>query len=304
MEQFIHFKTIEDYHGLIKKETLHPLVSIIDFSKVTTKPSFEANSVKFNYGLYCIVLKDVKCGDIRYGKHTYDYQDGTLLFTSPGQVISVDFTPEEYKPKGFALLFHPDLIYGTTLGKNMHEYSFFSYQSNEALHLSKKERKLVIDCFKRIQNLLEQSIDKHSKRLLVSNIELFLNYCVKFYERQFFTRDTALIGSLEKFEFLLNEYFQQNKGSQYGIPSVAYFAGQLNLSIGYFGDLIKKQTGKTAKEYIQDKMIDWAKERIFDPSKSINQIAYELGFTYPQHFTRLFKQKVGQTPKLYRCSLN
>lgn len=304
MEQFIHFKRIEDYHKLIKKETLHPLVSVIDFSKVLAKPSFEANTVKFNYGLYCIVLKDVKCGDIKYGKHTYDYQEGTLIFTSPGQVISLDVSPEEYKPKGFALLFDPDLIYGTSLGKNIYDYTFFSYHSNEALHLSRKERKLVIDCFKRIQSLLEQSIDKHSKRLLVSNIELFLNYCVKFYERQFFTRESALNGALEKFEFLLNEYFYQNKASKFGLPSVAYFASQLNLSISYFGDLIKKQTGRTAKEYIQDKMIEFAKERIFDPTISINQIAYDLGFTYPQHFTRLFKQKVGQTPKLYRCSLN
>ena len=180
---------------------------------------------------------------------------------------------------------------------------FFGYQSNEALHLSERERKIVLDCFSKIEYELEHAIDKHSKRLIVSNIEMLLNYCVRFYDRQFITRDNVHKGILERFENLLNEYFQSDKPQTIGLPSVAYCASELNLSANYFGDLVKKETGKTAQEYIQSKVIDVAKEKIFDQSKSVSQIAYELGFKYPQHFTRLFKQRVGQSPNEYR-SLN
>jgi AraC-like DNA-binding protein len=158
----------------------------------------------------------------------------------------------------------------------------------------------VLDCFSKIEYELEHAIDNHSKRLIVSNIELFLNYCIRFYDRQFITRDNVHKGILERFENVLNEYFQTDKPQLIGLPSVAYCAGELNLSAGYFGDLIKKETGKTAQEYIQAKLIDVAKEKIFDRSKSVSQIAYELGFKYPQHFTRLFKQRVGQSPNEYR----
>jgi AraC-like DNA-binding protein len=252
------------------------------------------------FGIYTVFLKEVKCGDLRYGKHTYDYQEGTLVFIAPGQVISVDSTEEIYQPKGYALVFHPDLIHGTSLGKHIQDYTFFGYQSNEALHLSERERKIVLDCFSKIEYELEHAIDKHSKQLIASNIELLLNYCVRFYERQFITRDNVHKGILEKFENLLNDYFQTENPQTIGLPSVAYCANELNLSASYFGDLIKKETGKTAQEYIQSKVINVAKERIFDQSKSISQIAYELGFKYPQHFTRLFKQRVGQSPNEYR----
>jgi AraC-like DNA-binding protein len=181
--------------------------------------------------------------------------------------------------------------------------AFFSYQSNEALHLSERERKIVLELFFKIQYELSYAIDKHSKRLIVSNIELLLNYCVRFYDRQFITRDNVNKGVLEKFENLLNEYYQTDKSQTIGLPSVAWCASELNLSANYFGDLIKKETGKTAQEYIQSKVIDVAKEKIFDPSKSVSEVAYELGFKYPQHFTRLFKQKTGHTPNEYR-SLN
>lgn len=157
-----------------------------------------------------------------------------------------------------------------------------------------------MDCFSKIEYELEHAIDKHSKRLIVSNIELFLNYCIRFYDRQFITRDNVHKGILERFEHLLNEYFQTDKPQTIGLPSVAYCAGELNLSSSYFGDLIKKETGKTAQDYIQSKVIDVAKERIFDQSKSVSQIACELGFKYPQHFTRMFKQWVGQSPNGYR----
>jgi AraC-like DNA-binding protein len=219
---------------------------------------------------------------------------------APGQVLGVQPNAAAADPKGWVLLFHPDLLAGTSLGKHIHDYSFFSYDVNEALHLSEKERQMVLDCFAKIQVELEQSIDKHSKTLIASNIELFLNYCTRFYDRQFITRDNANKGTLEKFEDLLNNYYSTDKAQQIGLPSVAWCADQLHLSAKYFGDLIKKETGTSAQEYIQSKVIDVAKERIFDMDKSLSEIAYDLGFKYPQHFTRLFKQKVGVAPNEYR----
>jgi AraC-like DNA-binding protein len=230
----------------------------------------------------------------------YDYQEGTLVFFAAGQVAGMNSNGETYQPKGYALIFHPDLIHGTSLGKHIQDYNFFSYQSNEALHLSERERKIVLDCFSKIEYELEHAIDKHSKQLIVANIELFLKYCVRFYDRQFITRDKVHKGILERFENLLNEYFETDKPQTTGLPSVAYCAGELNLSASYFGDLIKKETGKSAQEYIQSKLIDVAKEKIFNINKSVSEVAYELGFKYPQHFTRLFKQKVGYTPNEYR----
>jgi AraC-like DNA-binding protein len=242
----------------------------------------------------------VVCGDLKYGKNYYDYQEGTLVFVSPGQVMEIENTGELYQPKGHALVFHPDLIRGTALAKSIHEYSFWGYNSSEALHISERERQIVIDSFSKINFELQQGIDKHSKKLITSNIELFLNYCERFYDRQFITRDHANKGILEKFENLLNGYFTSDKPQNIGLPSVAYCADELNLSANYFGDLIKKETGKTAKEYIQDRIIDAAKNKIFEEDKTVNEIADELGFKYPQHFTRLFKQKVGVSPVEYR----
>jgi AraC-like DNA-binding protein len=295
MEKFINFESVKDYNAFNNNETLHPLVSIVDLSKADPRELY-----KMTFGIYCVILKEVKCGNLRYGNNYYDYEEGTLVFFAPGQVLEVYGAPEHYQPQGKALIFHADLLHGTHLGKQMDEYSFFSYKVNEALHLSEKERKIVLDCFSKIEYELQQSIDKHSKTLIASNIELFLNYCTRFYDRQFITRETAHKGILERFEDLLNGYFSSDQPHRIGLPSVAYCADELHLSANYFGDLIKKETGKSAQEYIQSKVIDVAKERMWDADKSINEIAYELGFKYPQHFTRLFKQKVGQTPNAYR----
>ena len=295
MNNLRRFETINDYNVFNNKETLHPLVSVIDLSKASPR---QASNMYF--GFYTVFLKEVKCGDLRYGKNTYDYQEGTLVFIGPGQVVSVDSKGEIYQPKGHALVFHPDLIHGTSLGKHIQDYTFFGYQSNEALHLSERERKIILDCFSKIEYELEHAIDKHSKRLIASNIELLLNYCIRFYDRQFITRDDVHRGILERFENLLNEYFHTDKPQAIGLPSVSYCASELNLSANYFGDLVKRETGKTAQEYIQWKVIDVAKERISDQSKSISQVAYELGFKYPQHFARLFKQRVGRSPNEYR----
>ncbi|QIP14171.1 AraC family transcriptional regulator [Spirosoma aureum] len=299
MDTLRRFETISDYNAFNNNETLHPLVSVVDLSKADPR-----QGSRMYFGFYTIFLKDVKCGDLVYGLHTYDYQEGTLVFLAPGQVAGINSNGETYQPKGYALVFHPDLIHGTSLGRHIQEFSFFGYQSNEALHLSKRERGIVMDCFSKIDYELEHAIDTHSKKLIVNNIELFLNYCVRFYDRQFITRDTVHKGILERFEHLLNEYYQADKPQLIGLPSVAYCASELNLSANYFGDLIKKETGKTAQEYIQTKVIEVAKERIFDQSKSVSQLAYELGFKYPQHFMRLFKQRVGQSPNEYRTLHN
>jgi AraC-like DNA-binding protein len=214
--------------------------------------------------------------------------------------MEIENNGEACQPIGHGLVFHPDLLRGTSLAKNIDEYSFFSYKANEAVHLSDLERQVVLDCFSKIEFELQQAIDKHSKKLIASNIELFLNYCERFYDRQFITRDNAHKGILAKFEELLNGYFLSDKPQIIGLPSVAYFAEELHLSANYFGDLIKKETGQSAKEYIQGKIIDVAKNKIFGNDKTISEIAYELGFKYPQHFTRVFKQKVGHTPHEYR----
>jgi AraC family transcriptional regulator, transcriptional activator of pobA len=295
MDTLRRFETIRDYNAFNNNETLHPLVSVVDLSKANPR-----QGSRMYFGFYTIFLKEVKCGDLMYGRHTYDYQEGTLVFLAPGQVAGVNSNGETYQPKGYALIFHPDLIHGTALGRHMQDYAFFGYQSSEALHLSERERKIVLDCLSKIKYELEHSIDKHSKRLIVSNLELFLNYCIRFYDRQFITREKPHKGILERFESLLDDYFQSDKPHIHGLPSVAHFAQELNLSASYFGDLIKKETGKTAQEYIQCKTIDIAKEKIFDASKSVSQIAYDLGFKYPQHFTRVFKQRVGHTPNEYR----
>ena len=295
MDTLRRFETINEYNAFNNNETLHPLVSVVDLSKADPR-----QGSRMYFGFYTIFLKDVKCGDLVYGRHTYDYQEGTLVFMAPGQVAGINSNGETYQPKGYTLVFHPDLIHGTALGRHIQEYTFFGYQSYEALHLSGRERQMVLDCFSKIEYELEHAIDKHSKRLIVANVELFLGYCVRFYDRQFVTRENAHKGILERFETLLNEYFQTDKPQTIGLPSVTYCASELNLSANYFGDLIKKETGKTAQEYIQAKVIELAKERIFDQHKSVSQIAYDLGFKYPQHFMRLFKQRVGQSPNEYR----
>jgi AraC-like DNA-binding protein len=295
MDNIKRFETISDYNAFNNNETLHPLVSVVDLSKANPR-----SGSRMYFGFYTIFLKEVKCGDLVYGRHTYDYQEGTLVFLAPGQVAGVNSNGETYQPKGYALIFHADLIHGTSLGKHIQDYTFFEYQSNEALHVSQREKKVVLDCFSKILYELEHPIDKHSKTLIIDNIELFLNYCTRFYDRQFITRDNVHKGILERFENLLNEYFNSDKPQLIGLPSVASCATELNLSAGYFGDMVKKEMGKTAQEYIQSKVIDVAKEKIFDQSKSVSQIAYELGFKYPQHFTRLFKQRVGQSPTEYR----
>ena len=297
MDTVVKYDNIFQFNESRGVETLHPLVSVIDFSKCGP-----ARFERQVYGFYTIFLKEVKCGDLRYGRNYYDYQEGTLVFLAPGQVIGYENNGQTYQPKGWALLFHPDLLRGTSLGRNIAGYTFFSYEVNEALHLSEQERQVVLDCLLNIQSELKHAIDKHSRTLIVSNIELLLNYSTRFYERQFITRNNVNRDVLAGFERLLGDYFAGDRPEQDGVPSVRWCAEQLHLSANYFGDLVKKETGKSAQEYIQLKVIDIAKERIFAPGRSISEIAYSLGFRYPQHFTRLFKKVVGCSPTAYRSA--
>ena len=297
MDEILKLENISQYNTLRGVETFHPLVSVVDMSKAKA-----TQSARINFGFYCVFLKEIKCGDLKYGCNYYDYQEGTLVFVSPGQILGIN-SKDYIQPKGWALLFHPDLIRGTSLGHNIKNYTFFSYEANEALHLSEKERLLVIDCLNKIEYELHQSIDRHTKTLISNNIELLLNYCMRFYDRQFITRNNVNKDILVKFEKLLDNYFQSEITQTVGLPTVKYCADHLHLSVNYFGDLIKKETGKSAQEHIQLKLIDIAKERIFDTGKSLSEIAYELGFKHPQHFSRMFKNETGYTPNQFR-SLN
>jgi len=298
MNNITKLENISEYNTMRGIETLHPLVSVYDLSGMKLIPP-----MRVHFGFYCVFLKESICGDLKYGCNYYDYQEGTLVFIAPGQVVGIGNIPGSPHPEGWALLFHPDLIRGTSLGRNIKEYTFFSYEANEALHLSEKERQIILDCLNKIDHELHQSIDKHSKKLIANNIELLLNYCMRFYDRQFITRSVVNKDILVRFENLLDNYLKSEITKSLGLPTVKYCADQLHLSANYFGDLIKKETGKSAQEHIQLKLIDIAKERIFDTSKSVSEIAYELGFKHPQHFSRMFKNETGQSPNEYR-SLN
>ncbi len=296
MDKIIKLENIDQYNSLYGLETLHPLVSVVDLTKATKT----VNHIQMTYGLYALFLKQTKSCDIKYGRQSYDYQEGTIVCFAPGQTIGVETLEDEVSPQVYGVIFHPDLIRETSLGKNIKNYTFFSYAVNEALHLSDQERGIVMDCLEKISIELEHAIDKHSKALIAMNIELLLNYCMRFYERQFITRSNVNKDTLSQFEQLLEEYFQSQHPMQDGLPSVKYFADKVCLSPNYFGDMVKKETGRTPQEHIQEKVIELAKEHITETDETVSQIAYTLGFQYPQHLCRLFKRRVGCTPNEYR----
>ena len=296
MDTVIKLDNVGQYNSLYGLETLHPLVSVVDLTKATKT----INHVQINYGLYALFLKQTKSCDIKYGRNVYDYQEGTIVCFAPGQAVGVENVDNNINPVVYGLIFHPDLIRGTSLGKNIKSYGFFSYAVNEALHLSDQEKGIVMDCLGKISIELEHAIDKHSKSLIAMNIELLLNSCMRFYERQFITRSNVNRDALTQFEQLLDEYYQSQLPIQDGLPTVKYFADKACLSPNYFGDMVKKETGKTPQEHIQEKLIALAKERMAETDETISQIAYTLGFQYPQHLSRLFKKRVGCTPNEYR----
>lgn len=295
-EEIITIDSVDQYNKIFGLETKHPLVSVIDLTKATTWPT----RARYRYEVYALFLKNVKCGNIRYGRQYYDYQDGTIVCFAPGQVTDLEML-ENMQPHAQGILFHPDLIRGTALGQEMRNYTFFSYESNEALHLSEEERRTIMDGLHKIETELKHSIDKHTRRLICANIGLLLDYCMRFYERQFETRREVNNDIIVRFEQLLDEYFIGDAPQKEGLPTVKYFADKVFLSPNYFGDMIRKQTGKTASDYIQDKIIDLAKQALLSSGKTMTQIAYDLGFQYPQHLSRTFKKVVGLTPNEYRA---
>ncbi|MDO4930600.1 MAG: AraC family transcriptional regulator [Bacteroidales bacterium] len=291
----LNIETVKAYNEMLGVETLHPLVSVIDLSKA--KPM---RHMRHTFSFYTIYLKDEKNCELIYGRQRYDYEKGSVVCLAPGQVIGVEDTGEEFQPKGWALCFDPEFIRGTSLGRHIKEYTYFSYAVNEALHLSDQEREVFLDCLSKISHELAHNIDRLSRRLIATNIELLLDYCLRFYERQFITRKPANRDILTRFERLLDDYFVRHDARRNGLPTVRHCASELCLSPNYFGDLIKRETGRTAQEFIQFKVIDQAKELTLDPERSISEVAYELGFQYPAHFTRFFKKIVGLTPQEYR----
>ena len=298
-DRIIHIDTIDDYNKLFGFETRHPLVAIVDMSKA---PHVLPGKVTYSYGVYSLFLKQTYCGDITYGRQPYDYQEGTVTSFAPGQVVTVNHKPD-YKPNALGLLFHPDLMRGTELGRDISHYNFFSYDVREALHLSEEEKQIFRNCVAAIQAELSHSIDKHTRQLVCRNIQLLLDYCMRFYERQFITRESANRDVLARFERLLNEYFADGNACRNGLPTVKYFASECYLSPNYFGDLVKKETGHSPLEMIQKKVIGMAKDALAMPEKSITEVAYSLGFQYSQHFNRFFKRGTGMTPTEWRKAL-
>ena len=294
MNEITKLDTVQHYCDLFGIEALHPLISIVDCDKMS--PIRHGRRL---YNLYAVLLKDTDCGTMSYGRSLYDYEKGTVLFAAPGQVMGADDDGELHQPAGWALVFHPELLRGTPLASMMKDYTYFSYNANEALHLSEHERRTITECMEKIQAELQYPIDKHSKSLIVDNVKLLLDYCIRFYDRQFITRENANKDILTRFENLVEDYLVTNASAEKGMLSVQYCADKLCLSASYLGDLLKKETGISALKHIQQKMLDVAKERVFDTSKSISEIAYELVFQYPQHFSRWFKKMSVCTPKEY-----
>ncbi len=295
MDEMIRIDSVDVYNKLFGFETRHPLITVVDLSEATRWPL----RTRFAYGVYALFLKDARCGDIKYGRKSYDYRDGTIVCFAPGQVVEVEMAPDT-RPTGYGLLFHPDLIRGTALGQEIRNYSFFSYETNEALHLSDEERQTIRDTLQKVEQELDHAIDKHSRRLITANVGLLLDYCMRFYDRQFITRSEVNSDILTRFERLLDAYFDTDMQRQEGLPSVKYFADKVFLSSNYFGDVIRKLTGMTASEHIQNKVIDRVKEQLLSSDKTASQIAYELGFQYPQHLSRMFKRITGLTPNEFR----
>ncbi|MCL3779016.1 AraC family transcriptional regulator [Prolixibacteraceae bacterium JC049] len=299
MNEILQLNTIAQAHQLLGDKPKHPLVSVIDFSKVENPPT---QLPKIVIGFYCVIFKNDSNCEWKYGRNNYDFQEGTLVFLAPGQALELDLDQSGKAKNGWGLIFHPDLLLGTGLDLDQNEYSFFSYEVNEALHISDREKEIMEDLVDKIKNEIEANIDRHSKRLIVSSIELLLNYCVRFYDRQFITRSHKNNSFIAQFERVLKEYLNTEELVEKGLPSVTYLAEKVNLSSGYLSDLLKKETGKSAIEHIHYQLIEKAKYLLLNSNVSIKEIAFDLGFEYPQHFNKLFKKNTGVSPSVFRKS--
>ena len=306
MQQTIEIHKVSQMHalGLLPKPK-HQLVSVVYNRDLKSVENLK--DVKVINHLYTIIFKSTQnCTTFSYGRNSYDYEDGTLVFTAPGQVMEFndnEATDESIDPDGWTLFFHPDIFRKSDLSDKMGKYSFFHYDSNEALHVSDTERLAIEDLLQKIVQEYSQALDRHSQHLIVSNIELFLDYCLRFYDRQFFSRTNLNNDLISKFERLLINYYETDQATEKGLPSVEYCAKQLNYSPNYLTDLLKKETGKTTQEHIHYFLIERAKNSLLNSNDTISSIAYSLGFEYPQHFSNLFKSKTGMSPKEY-MSLN
>lgn len=297
MENILEMPSVKDYNDNLGVTTLHPLVSVVDMSELECI----RHSLK-HFGFYCIILKHLGCGDVTYGRSTYDYNDGSLVFVAPNQMAGANDGKISYNTKGWILMFHPDLLRNTYLEHSMNRYTFFDYSSNEALHLSEQEREIIIGYLCNIRRELHHPTDDYTNRNIILNIEALLNNCMRFYERQFISRKNENNKIMEQLTYLLEEYLLSGKSQQYGLPTVAWCADNLHLSSNYFGDLVKKYSGRTAQEYIKSTIVDYAKLLLANNSYHVNEIAYKLGFKYPQHFSRLFKHIEGVSPSQYRST--
>ena len=294
---------IESVHQINQNKgesTLHPLITV--FSQEGKAP-MSARLYKTN--LYLIFLKDSFCADIVYGRKTYDYQEGTLVFMAPGQEFGLEYVGlPPSQPNGWSIAFHPDLLKGTSLQRSISQFQFFSYAVNEALHISQNERASITDMFLKLRYELERSVDKHSRDIIISHLELLFKYCQRFYERQFHTRAQENQNLSARLTEILEQYMSDKSLLKSGPPNVGYCAQKLSLSPNYFGDLTRQQLGIGAQEFIQSFLIELAKEKLAGKSLSIKEIAFALGFEYPNHFSRFFKNQTGIAPSDYRLSVN
>lgn len=298
MKDIIQLHHIADINNFVHCKTNHPLVAVVDFSKVD---EYIPDGTRISADFYAIMFKNYCANKLRYGRQSFDFQEGSLMCIAPKQVLIMDNEIEKRPDMmGWGLFFHPDLLRGTTLGSHMHTYTFFSYETAEALHLSDKEKQTLYGCIQQIETELQENIDPHSQTLIVSNIELLLNYCLRYYGRQFITRKNSHSNTIAQVEGLLRNYFKSDRLKTSGLPTVKYLADEVHLSPGYLSDLLKKETGMSAQDLIHYYLIEEAKNILMNTDHSVGEIAYSLGFEYPQYFSKLFKQKTGQTPIEYR----
>lgn len=299
MSNIIQIDTISQVHDILGLgKPKHPLVSVIPIDERMT--TFDYGNATYVFGFYQVSLKAGICGEITYGRNSYDFQEGSVVLTKPEQAMSFKDVQDEPGTQGWTLIFHPDLIRKSELGKNIQNYNFFSYEVHEALHLSEDEKHSLTELVKKIESEYNQNIDQHTQKLIINTIELLLNYCTRYYDRQFYLRTNLNQDMVTRFENLLLEYFASEASLEFGLPTVKYCGDKLNMSPSYLSDLLKKETGKTAQQHIQDTLIDQAKTLLLNSNEQISQIAYGLGFEYPQHFSKLFKTRTGMSPMEYR----
>lgn len=279
---------------------LHPLIALVDYNNVSVKKLEKGQKISLDF--YKISFKPTFKGQTKYGQGYYDFEEGGLAFLKPKQIV---FSPDDTKNyEGYVLYFHPDIIRNYSLGNKINQYGFFSYDVSEALFLSAKEKETISDLFASIANELDNNIDYFSQDVLVSQIDLLLNYSNRFYHRQFITRKEVnheIIISLDK---LLHNYFEEENSLKYGLPSVQQISKELNLSQRYLSDMLQSLTGMNTQQYIQHTLIERAKEKLSTTHLSVSEIAYELGFEHPQSFSKLFKSKTNRSPLDFRRSFN